>query len=76
MQLFILSLVMSLIFSPLLADPFKITFPAKEKLTIEDYVEVQKQLQDSGSCTCSARAVCGGRRFPGFRTLKLVVSVV
>ncbi len=45
MQLFILSLVISLIFSPLLANPFAMTVPVKENLTIEDYVEVQKQLQ-------------------------------
>ena len=45
MHLFILSLVISLVFSPLAANPFALNVPQKENLTIEDYVEVQKQLQ-------------------------------
>jgi hypothetical protein len=45
MHLFILSLVISLVFSPVVANPFALTVPVKENLTIEDYVEVQKQLQ-------------------------------
>jgi hypothetical protein len=71
MQLFSLSLVISLIFSPLLANPFKITVPTKEKLTIEDYVEVQKQLQALDVAPAVKELYVPGGGFPDLKNFEI-----
>jgi hypothetical protein len=45
MNVFIWSLVISSLISPLLANPFAVKVPSKEKLVVEDYLDIQKQLQ-------------------------------